>query len=146
MGLVRRIHLTRAYHPTAAEEEARQRALELAGRRGWTDSRILASTGRFGYCAIAVIASFPCVTPVMTSLFAPEPVRLKISRVRSDTTSLSEGVLGCLRSGKIFASMLDRSGLASAGQAAVSITCAPTRPMCCVFGSTLGRKKKRLMS
>jgi hypothetical protein len=47
-------HVTRAYDPMATEEAARQRALELAIHHGWTDARILASTGRFGYCAIAV--------------------------------------------------------------------------------------------
>jgi hypothetical protein len=47
-------HLTRAYDPTATEEAARHRALELAVHHGWTGARILASTGRFGYCAIAL--------------------------------------------------------------------------------------------
>jgi hypothetical protein len=47
-------HLTRAYDPFATEEAAKQRALELAVHHGWLGARILASTGRFGYCAIAL--------------------------------------------------------------------------------------------
>ena len=47
-------HLTRAYDPTATEQEARQKALELALHHGWPDARIVASTGRYGYCAIAL--------------------------------------------------------------------------------------------
>jgi hypothetical protein len=46
-------HITRAYDPRATEVEAREKALELAVHHGWTNARILASTGRFGYCAIA---------------------------------------------------------------------------------------------
>ena len=47
-------HLTRAYDPTATEEAARHRALELAVHHGWTGARILASTGRSGHRAIAL--------------------------------------------------------------------------------------------
>jgi hypothetical protein len=36
------------------EEEARQKALELAVHHGWLGARIIALTGRFGYCAIAL--------------------------------------------------------------------------------------------
>jgi hypothetical protein len=36
------------------EEEARRKVLELAVHHGWTDARILASTGRSGHCAIAL--------------------------------------------------------------------------------------------
>jgi hypothetical protein len=47
-------HITRAYDPTATEESAKQAALELAVRRGWLGARIIASSGRYGYCAIAL--------------------------------------------------------------------------------------------
>ena len=47
-------HITRAYDPTASEEAAKQAALELAVRRGWLGARIIASTGKSGYCAIAL--------------------------------------------------------------------------------------------
>jgi hypothetical protein len=47
-------HITRAYDPFASEEAAKQRALELAVQHGWLGARIVASTGRSGYCAIAL--------------------------------------------------------------------------------------------
>jgi ubiquinone biosynthesis protein COQ9 len=50
----REFHVTRAYDPTASEEEVKQRALELAVHHGWTNARIVASTGRYGYCAVAL--------------------------------------------------------------------------------------------
>ena len=47
-------HITRAYDPSASEHAARQAALELAVHHGWTNARIIASSGRSGYCAIAL--------------------------------------------------------------------------------------------
>ena len=54
VAIDRQFHITRAYDPRATEEEAREKALELAVHHGWTDARILASTGRYGYCAVAL--------------------------------------------------------------------------------------------
>jgi hypothetical protein len=47
-------HLTRAYDPFDTEEEARARALDLAFKHGWMSARIVASTCRYGECAIAI--------------------------------------------------------------------------------------------
>ena len=47
-------HVTRAYDPTASEEAAKQAALELAVHHGWPGARIIASSGKSGYCAIAL--------------------------------------------------------------------------------------------
>jgi hypothetical protein len=49
-----KFHITRAYDPFASEEAAKQRALELAVQHSWLGARIVASTGRSGYCAIAL--------------------------------------------------------------------------------------------
>jgi hypothetical protein len=54
VAIDRQFHITRAYDPRATEVEAREKALELALHHGWRDARILASTGRYGYCAIAL--------------------------------------------------------------------------------------------
>jgi hypothetical protein len=47
-------HITRAYGPFGSEETARQRALELAVHHGWPGARIIASSGKFGNCSIAL--------------------------------------------------------------------------------------------
>jgi hypothetical protein len=47
-------HLTRAYDPFDTVEEARARALDLAFKHGWMSARIVASTSRYGECAIAI--------------------------------------------------------------------------------------------
>jgi hypothetical protein len=45
---------TRVYGIMFTAEEARQNALQLAQKLGYKDARILASTSRYGYCAIAL--------------------------------------------------------------------------------------------
>jgi hypothetical protein len=47
-------HLTRAYDPFDTVEEARAHALDLAFKHGWMSARIVASTSRYGECAIAI--------------------------------------------------------------------------------------------
>ena len=47
-------HITRAYDPFASEQAARRAALDLAVHHGWLGARIVASSGRSGYCAIAL--------------------------------------------------------------------------------------------
>jgi hypothetical protein len=47
-------HLTRAYDPFDSVEEARAHALDLAFKHGWMSARIVASTSRYGECAIAI--------------------------------------------------------------------------------------------
>ena len=47
-------HLTRAYGIMFTAEEAKRTALELAEKHGWKDARVVASTGQYGYCAVAL--------------------------------------------------------------------------------------------
>jgi hypothetical protein len=47
-------HLTRAYDPFDTLEEARAHALDLAFKHGWMSARIVASTCRYGECALAI--------------------------------------------------------------------------------------------